>query len=62
MIQLIEEKELWKKEDAYKIGKFLIDKLFNKIETDGTYFGHCDYYDEDTFYYRGRPTNIKDIS
>ena len=39
----------------------LIDKLFNKSETNTINLQHCDYYDEETFYYRGRPTDIKDI-
>ncbi len=39
----------------------LVDKLFNKYETKSVFFFDCQNYDEDTFYYRGRPINIKDI-
>ena len=40
----------------------LIDKLFKKeIETKFLYMDHCKQYDKKTFYYKGRPHNMKDI-
>ena len=40
----------------------LIDKAFNQSYiTDSISLEHCNYYNEDSFYYRGKPTNIKDI-
>ena len=40
----------------------MIDKLFNSgHRSDTIYLETCQNYDEKPFYYRGRPTNIKDI-
>ena len=40
----------------------LIDKAFKKSYiTNSISLEHCNYYNEDSFYYRGKPTNIKEI-
>ena len=40
----------------------LLDRLFkNNYETEDLSMGYCRQYEEDSFYYKGKPENIKDI-